>query len=293
MQESIDALKSKYPDVPIRPLQVNLGSQQSVRAAAAEFLGWEDVPTLDIVVNSAAVMCLPERTIGEDGIEITFATNHIGHYLLTNLLMPKILKAAEKNPKGTTRIINVSSASPMYGGMRWSDTNFEKTSRELPEAERPNPAIHAVWGLSDVTDVAYIPLEAYNQSKVANVLFSIALSKRLYEKHGILSLALHPGIMQTELDRSMTAETLGVVKGFKDSGAVLFKTRGAGASTSLVAALDPSLGSFEIKDGKENYGVYLEDCQLTDKATALATSSAEAEKLWKMSEKLVKEEFSW
>lgn len=293
MQESIDALKSKYPSVPIRPLQVDLSSQKSVRAAAAELLGWTDVPTLDIVINSAAVMCLPERTIGEDGIEVTFATNHIGHFLLTNLLLPKILKAAEKSPPGATRIVNVSSASPWFAAMRWSDTNFDKKSRELPEAERPSAPMHAMWGVADTTEVSYIPLEAYNQSKVANVLFSVALSERLHARHGILSLALHPGVMQTELDRSMTAETLGLIQGFKDSGAYAFKTRGAGAATSLVAALDPGLGPREARDGKENYGVYLSDCQLSGAATALATSSAEAEKLWKLSEGLVKEEFAW
>lgn len=238
-------------------------------------------------------MCLPERIIGEDGIELTFATNHIGHFLLTCLIMPKIIRAAENNPKGATRIVNVSSASPVHTNMRWSDTNFEKKTHELPEAERPSSAMHAMFGVQDITDLAYIPLEGYNQSKTANLLFSIALRKRLYEKHGILSLALHPGVMRTELVRNMTTETLDIVNDFEKSGAFPFKTVGAGSSTTLVAALDPSLGPVEERNGKENYGVYLADCQVTDMATPLATSSAEAEKVWQLSENLVKEEFSW
>ena len=66
-----------------------------------------------------------------------------------------------------------------------------------------------------------------------------------------------------------------------------------GASTSLVAALDPGLGMPVSKDGKENYGAYLIDCQISDKALPAASSSAEAERLWKLSQDLVKEQFAW
>ncbi|OKL63569.1 hypothetical protein UA08_01923 [Talaromyces atroroseus] len=269
--DSIDELKLKFPSVDYRPLVINLSSQQAVRTAAAELLSWPDVPTLDIIVNSAGIMLLPERIINEDGIEMHFATNHIGHFLFTCLVMPKLIKAAEKNPKGSTRIINVSSASPTFSAMRWSDMNFEKTSKELPEAERPNYDVHRYWGEPDAENKSYIPLEGYNVSKVANVLFGIAANARLYDKYGILSLALHPGVIQTELVRSL----------------------GAGASTSLVAALDPKLGVGKTKDGNENYGAYLADCQISDRARPLAVSSDEAEKLWELSEKLVKERFAW
>ena len=71
------------------------------------------------------------------------------------------------------------------------------------------------------------------------------------------------------------------------------KSLGAGAATSLVAALDPKLEAGVTKDGKENYGVYLADCQIIDKAQPLAVSSDEAEKLWKLSEQLVHEQFAW
>ena len=68
---------------------------------------------------------------------------------------------------------------------------------------------------------------------------------------------------------------------------------GQGAATSLVAATDPKLGVSETKDGKEGYGAYLKDCQISQDAHPRAKSSKEAEKLWLLSEDLVKEKFSW
>lgn len=79
IQECINVLKAEFPDVKYRTLQMDLSSQQSVRAAAAEVLSWKDVPVVDILINSAGVMGVQERTLTEDGIEMHFATNHIGH----------------------------------------------------------------------------------------------------------------------------------------------------------------------------------------------------------------------
>ncbi|RWA14175.1 hypothetical protein EKO27_g920 [Xylaria grammica] len=256
VDQCINLLKAQHPTVDYRSLIVDLSSQKSVRAAAAKVLSWADVPTIDIVINSAGVMGIAERTLSEDGIEMQFATNHIGHWLLTCSIMPKLIKAAEKNPKGATRVVNVSSASPMFSNMRWSDINFDKLSKDLPEAEQPNYAVDEMWGYRDVQNKSYVGLEGYNQSKIANVLFGIGANKRLYEKYGILTLALHPGVIPTE-------------------------------------PLDPKLGPGETRNGQENYGAYLDDCQISDKARPGAVGSAEGERLWKLSEELVKEKFEW
>ncbi|KAH6957924.1 hypothetical protein BKA56DRAFT_197465 [Ilyonectria sp. MPI-CAGE-AT-0026] len=293
IQECIDALKEEFPNVEYRSLQIDLSSQQSVRAAAAEVLSWSDVPTVDILVNNAGVMGVQERTLSKDGIEMHFATNHIGHWLFTCLVMPKFIKAAEGNPKGATRIVNVSSASPMVACMRWSDINFDKPNKELPEAEQPNYDWLKVWGYTDVENQSYIPLDGYNRSKVANVLFGIGANKRLYDKYGILTLAVHPGVILTELGRNFPAETLAAIKGMNENGMFTYKTLGAGASTSLVAALDPKLEASETNEDSENHGAYLVDCQINDKARPLAVSSEEAEKLWKLSEELVQQKFAW
>lgn len=207
--------------------------------------------------------------------------------------MPKIIAAAQKDSKGSTRVVNVSSGSPMVARMRWSDMDFEQKSKNLPEAERPLPAIHKIWGVENTEDMSYIPLEAYNVSKVANILFGIGINKRLYDKYGILSLGLHPGVIDTELVRNASAEVTARVQGMKDRGYYTVKSMGAGASTTLVAALDPELGVGETRNDKENYGAFLADCQINEQAQPLAVSSLEAERLWELSQKLVNQNFEW
>ncbi|PMD31639.1 putative short-chain dehydrogenase [Hyaloscypha variabilis F] len=294
LQESIDALKAHFPSVDYRALKLDLSSQKAVREAAAEVLSWNDVPTIDIIMNNAAVMNIPELTLTEDGLETQFATNHIGHFLFTCLVMPKLVKAAQSSAKGDTRIINVTSLSPTMASMRWSDINYEKINKTLPVEEQPDYATHKRWGAIDPENKSYLPLEGYNQGKVANVLFGIGINKRLYDKFGILSLAVHPGIIRTELSRYASSETREAIEEFFKKGLIQAKTLGAGAATSLVAATDPALGLPVVtKDGKENYGAYLIDCQISDNARASSVSSSEAEKLWALSETLVKERFAW
>ncbi|KAF4338915.1 double substrate-specificity short chain dehydrogenase reductase 2 [Fusarium beomiforme] len=291
LRECVDALKSLYPKVNYVILQFDLSSQQSVRAAAAELLSRDDITKVDLLINNAGVAFLPEHSYSPENIEMHFATNHIGHFLLTNLIMPKLINAAKENPKGATRIINVSSGSPKWAYMRWSDINFEKKNKDLPEEERPNYEVHRAWGSPNVEEMSYIPLAAYNQSKVANVLFSIGANKRRYEKYGILSLAVFPGWIVTELSRHMPSEAREAVMKVGNQRGVKYKNLQAGCSTTLVAALDPKLGPGEKREGKQNYGVYLEDCQICNGAHPRAESDEEADKLWALSEKLVDETF--
>ncbi|KAF9739491.1 hypothetical protein PMIN06_001099 [Paraphaeosphaeria minitans] len=109
--------------------------------------------------------------------------------------------AAQRNPRGATRIVNVTSLSPTVAGDRWSDINFDKLNNDLPKEERPNELLLSRWGFSDVLEKSYLPIEGYNQSKAANVLFSVGLSDRLYQKYGIVGIAVHPGIILTKLGR--------------------------------------------------------------------------------------------
>ncbi|KAH7202253.1 hypothetical protein DER44DRAFT_729136 [Fusarium oxysporum] len=268
-KESIDELKAEFPDVDYRFLEVDLSSQASVRNAAKEVLSWSDIPAIDLIINSAGVMAVQERTLSKDGIEMHLATNHIGHWLLSCLLMPKLIKASEGKPKGSVRIVNVTSASPMF---------------------------FKLWGYENSEETAYVPLDGYNRSKVANVLFGIEANKRLFEKHGILTLAAHPGvIMTTELGRNFPKETLEAAKKLGSMGFYTHKSLEAGASTSLVAALDPKLanGIGETHEGSDNYGAYLADCRISTGAKPLAVSSSEAKKLWDFSEEATGQKFSW
>lgn len=278
-----------------RPLQVDLSSQESVRAAAATVMSWTDVLAVDILINTAGVMAIQERTLTKEGIEMHLATNHLGHWLFTCLIAPKLIKAAESSPRGATRVVNVSSRSPTVSAMRWSDMAFEVTNKDLPEAEQPEYQYLSAWGVTDARDKAYIPVDGYHRSKVANILFGIGANRRLFGKHGVLSVGVHPGVIPTELGRNFPPETLEQIKDMAQKGFMSYKTLGAGGSTSLVAALDPKLaeGVGETRNGSENWGAYMEDCQPSGKARPLAVSSSEAEKLWEFSEKAVGESFSW
>ncbi|KAF5005530.1 hypothetical protein FDECE_8023 [Fusarium decemcellulare] len=297
VKECIDALKADFPNVDYRFLEINLSIRESVREAAKEVLSWSDVPTIDIVINSAGIMGIPERTLTKEGMEIHFATNHIGHWLFTCLIMPKLIKAAEGKPKGSVRIVNVSSGSPTISALRWSDMNFETKNKDLPEEEQPNYEYFKAFGYNpdDGKETAYVPLDGYNRSKVANVLFGIGANKRLFDKYGILSVGVHPGVIPTDLGRNFPQEVLDAVASMRKLGFFTYKTLGAGASTSLVAALDPKLanGVGETHEGSENYGAYLLDCQVSTAANPLAVSSEHAERLWEFSEKSVGQKFSW
>ncbi|KIW14917.1 hypothetical protein PV08_07702 [Exophiala spinifera] len=291
VQECIDILGAQYPNTDYRLLEVDLSSQASVRTAGSIVMGWSGVPTIDLVINNAGVMNLPQRTLSADGIEMHFATNHLGHFLLSNLVMPKVIAAAEKassSAPGFVRIINVSSVGTRVSPLRVSDVNFTKPVKELPESEKPNFALLKAAYLPAEEDMVYIPFAAYGQSKTSNVLFSVGLNDRLYDKHGILSLALHPGEMLSELSRHTDKEWLEKISEFRAAQGIDFKSLEAGASTTLVAALDPKLS----RPGADGKGYFLSDCRIGN-VEPYAVDEGIARKLWELSEDFVGESFTW
>lgn len=110
-------IKSTSPGVSTRPLELDLSSQNKVRQAAEEVNGYEE--PIDRLINNAAIMAAPYSKT-EDGLESQFGTNHIGHFLFTNLIMPKILEAGNGS-----RIVNISSSGHKRGPVRFDDYNFE------------------------------------------------------------------------------------------------------------------------------------------------------------------------
>ena len=152
-------------------VQLNLGSLDSVRTFAAKIL--EDEPHIDILINNAGVMMIPKRTLTQDGFEMQFGVNHLGHFLLTNLLLDRI--------KGTprARIVNLSSSAQGY--MFAGKFNFDNMNSEC----------------------SYGPVAAYCASKLANVLFTRSLAKRL-EGSGITTNAVDPGAINTGLQQHLT-----------------------------------------------------------------------------------------
>ncbi|KAI5928660.1 hypothetical protein F4810DRAFT_705596 [Camillea tinctor] len=223
-------IQENHPTVTIRTIVLNLADQTSVKEAAQQIRGVTN--RLDVLINNAGVS-LSRKQWSPDGIELTFATNHIGPFLLTNMLLPILLEAARDGEPGATRIINVSSSAHMISPMRFSDYNFEgKTllpQREQPRKNLPEHLYEKQGGFPGMV--------AYGASKTANVLFAVALNERL-RSSGIRSFAVNPGDVLSDLIREVGPRLL------KAAGATppeKWKSSDQGCATSLVAAFDPSL----------------------------------------------------
>lgn len=151
--------------------EVHLDSLASVRKVAKQIVDDQEIPHIDVLINNAGIMACPYAKT-EDGIERQFATNHVGHFLLTNLIMPKLL-AAKPNP----RVVNVSSYGNVLSDVL-EDPNFNGDGKD------------------------YSPFVAYGQSKTANVLFAVGLNERL-KKKGLKAFALDPGSAYNRVQHSM------------------------------------------------------------------------------------------
>jgi NAD(P)-dependent dehydrogenase (short-subunit alcohol dehydrogenase family) len=303
-------IKETYPNVPTRILKLDLASFDSVRSAAAEVNAYTE-KSIDILINNAGVMNIPERTLSVDGYEMHLATNYLGSFLFTNLITDK-LTANEG-----ARIVNMSSNGYMFSPFRFADYNFE--GKSLPEEEKPPKALCEAYGLP--WGLGYLPTIAYGQSKTAIILYSVQLSKLLANK-GVTIVCVHPGglccFLFKNLHRANTSTSTAIATDLwrhmpKESAEQIFtmmpmKTLSQGISTTLVAALDPNLSGkviFHVKHlrlgicmksptqyhapGSSN--VYLEDCQIQP-LLEFATNSHHAEKLWRLTENLVKQTFS-
>lgn len=161
----------------------------------------EEEPRLDILICNAGVMNLP-RLETKDGFEMQIGTNHMGHFLLTNLLLDRLKECAP------SRIVIVSSIGHKFGRINREDLNSEKS---------------------------YNKFRAYFQSKLANVLFARELSKRLHGT-GVTANSLHPGYVNTELQRYQP-----VLRIFFYWMLLFAKTAKSGAQTTLMLALDPAM----------------------------------------------------
>lgn len=174
------------------PVWGDLSSLKNVNALADRVL--EKHPVLDVLLNNAGVF-MKERELSVDGFELTMAVNHFGHFVLTHRLLPA-LKAA---PQG--RVVHVSSMAHLRGSLDLSDLTFEND---------------------------FDGYGAYSASKLANVLFSSELARRLRGTK-VTSNALHPGVIQTKL----------LATGFGMGGATLK----SGAVTSVYCATSPELST--------------------------------------------------
>lgn len=167
-------------------VELDLSSQASVRKAAAEVT--KLVSHIDILINNAAVVS-SERRETKDGLELTFGTNHVGHWLWTSLLVPLLLPS---NGGSTTaaRIVNVTSLGYRLSPVRFHDYNFE--GKSVPPEEEPPKGLPPHMKPNAKENRPYQGFCAYGQSKTANILHCVGLNER-YGSKGLKALAVHPG----------------------------------------------------------------------------------------------------
>ncbi|RWS04722.1 retinol dehydrogenase 12-like protein [Dinothrombium tinctorium] len=238
-EKAVEEIKQASNSQNVQFYLMDLSSLRSVREATERILKNED--KIDILINNAGIMMTPfAKTV--DGYESQFATNHLGHFLFTLLLMKRI-----KETNGA-KIINVSSE-----GHRWSSLNFEDLNSENN----------------------YSSLTAYANSKLANILFTRELSRRLVGTD-IHVYALHPGFVDTELARSVDSR---VFKYFIDFWMKwMAKTAKQGAQTTIYCAVD--------ENAAKETGLYYAECKPT-KPSKQALNNETAERLWEKSLEMV------
>ncbi|KAF2462266.1 hypothetical protein BDY21DRAFT_330937 [Lineolata rhizophorae] len=275
LEEIADQVKKSGSTARVSILVLDLGSQKDVERAAKEISGLTD--RLDIMINNAG-LCVVKREFTPEGIELQFGANHIGPFLLTNLLTPLLLRTARSptTSPGSVRVVNVTSQGHRLCPIRFHDYNFD--GKDIPAEERWAEGLPP--SLTNGRDGEFYPgFIAYGQSKTANVLFAVELTERL-GKEGVMAYAVHPGSIETSLSRNLDTEGQATIA----NTSTFWKNLDQGGATILVAALDPALS----KPNPES--VYLSDCQLEPPAPH-ASDPAAAKRLWDLSEELVGRKF--
>lgn len=186
LEEVVKSIQDAYPEVIVKVVLLDLMSQESVKAAAKEVS--QLTSRLDLIINNAGIMTTA-RQATKEGLEGQFGANHVGHFLLTNLLMPQLLASASASDGGATRVINLTSLGHRLSPVRFSDYNWEKSNDDIPEEERHAPLPPT---FPKGSDDGYNGWLAYGQAKTANMLFSVGLNEKFREK-GVRSYAVHPG----------------------------------------------------------------------------------------------------
>lgn len=252
-----DALKALPGRISVA--EMDLSDLASVRKFAAGVVGAGK--PIHLLINNAGVMACPETRVGP-GWELQFATNHIGHFVLTNALAPLLKKA------NGARVVCLSSTGHKISPIRWGDIHFIKEP--------------------------YNKWTAYGQSKTANALFARDLNRRM-KNDGVEAFAVHPGGISTPLQRHLTLDEMVAAGWLNEKGEpsemakAMFKTPEQGASTTLWAATSALL------NGKG--GVYCENCNIAKLAgpdaprwaevQPHACDDAEAARLWTETEKMI------
>jgi NAD(P)-dependent dehydrogenase (short-subunit alcohol dehydrogenase family) len=245
-REAADRITAATPGASVALQELDLTSLDSVRTAADELRDAND--TIDLLINNAGVMMTPKSTT-KDGFELQFGTNHLGHFALTGLLLDRVLAAQG------SRVVTVSSTGHRFArGIRFDDLQWERS---------------------------YNRVGAYGQAKLANLMFTYELQRRLIGTNTIAAAA-HPGGSNTELMRNLPV----AIRGASALLAPLFQGPEMGALPTLRAATDPGVlgGQYFGPDGFGEQRGYPKIVG----STAASHDTAAQRRLWTVSEELTK-----
>jgi NAD(P)-dependent dehydrogenase (short-subunit alcohol dehydrogenase family) len=237
------AANSPHADVALQEL--DLTSLESIRAAADQLRSEHD--RIDLLINNAGVMWTPKSTT-KDGFELQFGTNHLGHFAFTGLLLDRLL------PVAGSRIVTVSSVGHrIRAGIHFDDLQWER---------------------------GYSRVGAYGQAKLANLLFTYELQRRLAPRGTTIAVAAHPGGSRTELTRNLPALLERVTPLIEP----LFQGADMGALPTLRAATDPGVlgGQYYGPDGFGEQRGYPKVVASSDKSHDVDVQR----RLWAVSEEL-------
>jgi NAD(P)-dependent dehydrogenase (short-subunit alcohol dehydrogenase family) len=203
-QKAIDAIARKHPGADVTLQELDLSSLGSVRKATDALRAAH--PRIDLLINNAGVM-YPPKQVTRDGFELQFGTNHLGHFAFTGLLLDNLLEVPG------SRVVTVASiAHNIRAGIHFDDLQWERS---------------------------YNRVAAYGQSKLANLMFTYELQRRLAAKGTpTIAVAAHPGISNTELMRHIPGSGL---PGFAQLAGLVTNSPAVGALGTLRAATDPAV----------------------------------------------------
>ncbi|KAG6902068.1 hypothetical protein C0995_004766 [Termitomyces sp. Mi166 len=272
IKETTNAIKAEFPHAKLKELFFDLNSQSAIRKSAAEVLAYDG--PVDILMLNAGIMGTPYMRT-EEGLESQFGNNHIGNFLFTNLVLPKLFEAP------APRVVCVSSVGHFWGPVKFDDIGFDEGK-------------------------AYDKWAAYGQSKTANILFAVELAER-YKDTKLKVFSIHPGGAATSLHRHMTKEDYEKFSDYYNPDGTpkgdWVRSVSQSTATHIVAGFDPSIA--------DKSGSYLTDCKVANEQAApyaldkvIPTTcilevwhltprhlQENAKKLWTISEEIVGQKF--
>lgn len=253
-KKALAEIKNEIPDANITIMLLDLMDLKSVQSFADEFMNKYN--RLDVLMNNAGIMMTPYK-LSADGFESQMATNHLGHFVLTGLLIDLITKTPD------SRIINVSSLAHKFGKMDFDDLFFSDSRK-------------------------YSPRKAYGRSKLANLLFTYELQRRFDEKNiKTIAVAAHPGASHTNLGNHLVGSFM--YKILWPLAKIATQKPADGAKSQIRASVDTNV------KGGEYYGpggfMQMAGRPVIVKSTKKSHNIELAKKLWEKSQKAGKIEY--